>query len=95
MDKDRITGSTKDFAGRVEGTVGNIAGDTKARRMVSLARQRALPRICMVKRKIWHEMQRTRQPTTRRGPMKIAATRSAMARKLSHRESRRIRWVRL
>jgi translation initiation factor IF-1 len=30
MDKDRITGSAKDFAGKVEGTVGNIAGDTKA-----------------------------------------------------------------
>jgi uncharacterized protein YjbJ (UPF0337 family) len=30
MDTDRVTGSTKDFAGKVEGTVGNIAGDTKA-----------------------------------------------------------------
>jgi uncharacterized protein YjbJ (UPF0337 family) len=29
MDKDRIAGSAKDFAGKVEGTVGNIAGDTK------------------------------------------------------------------
>jgi uncharacterized protein YjbJ (UPF0337 family) len=29
MDKDRIVGSTKDFAGRVEGTVGDIAGDVK------------------------------------------------------------------
>jgi uncharacterized protein YjbJ (UPF0337 family) len=27
MDKDRIAGSAKDFAGKVEGTVGNIAGD--------------------------------------------------------------------
>jgi len=38
MDKDRITGSTKDFAGKVEGTVGNIAGDTKAQ-ADGLARQ--------------------------------------------------------
>ena len=30
MDKDRITGSARDFAGKVEGTVGNMAGDTKA-----------------------------------------------------------------
>ena len=29
MDKDRIAGSAKDFAGRVEGTVGDIAGDAK------------------------------------------------------------------
>src|ERR1700694_1717743 len=30
MDKDRIAGSAKDFAGKVEGTVGDIAGDPKA-----------------------------------------------------------------
>ena len=29
MDKDRIAGSAKDFAGRVEGTVCDIAGDAK------------------------------------------------------------------
>jgi uncharacterized protein YjbJ (UPF0337 family) len=29
MDKDRITGSAKDFAGKVEGAVGDIAGDAK------------------------------------------------------------------
>jgi uncharacterized protein YjbJ (UPF0337 family) len=29
MDKDRIAGSAKDFAGKVEGAVGDIAGDTK------------------------------------------------------------------
>jgi uncharacterized protein YjbJ (UPF0337 family) len=29
MDKDRIAGSAKDFAGKVESTVGNIAGDAK------------------------------------------------------------------
>ena len=29
MDKDRIAGSAKDFAGKVEGVVGNIAGDAK------------------------------------------------------------------
>jgi uncharacterized protein YjbJ (UPF0337 family) len=29
MDKDRIAGSAKDFAGKVEGAVGNIAGDAK------------------------------------------------------------------
>jgi uncharacterized protein YjbJ (UPF0337 family) len=29
MDKDRIAGSAKDFAGKVEGTVGDIAGDAK------------------------------------------------------------------
>ena len=29
MDKDRIAGSAKDFAGNVEGTVGGIAGDAK------------------------------------------------------------------
>ena len=28
MDKDRIAGSTKDFAGKVEGAVGDMAGDT-------------------------------------------------------------------
>jgi uncharacterized protein YjbJ (UPF0337 family) len=38
MDKDRTTGSTKDFVGKVEGTVGNIAGDTKAQ-ADGLARQ--------------------------------------------------------
>jgi uncharacterized protein YjbJ (UPF0337 family) len=38
MDKDRITGSTRDFASKVEGTVGNIAGDTKAQ-ADGLARQ--------------------------------------------------------
>ena len=30
MDKDRIAGSAKDCAGKVEGTVGDIAGDAKA-----------------------------------------------------------------
>ena len=29
MDKDRIAGSAKDFAGKVESTVGGIAGDAK------------------------------------------------------------------
>jgi uncharacterized protein YjbJ (UPF0337 family) len=29
MDKDRIAGSAKDFAGKVEGSVGNLAGDAK------------------------------------------------------------------
>jgi len=29
MDKDRIAGSAKDFAGRVEGAVGDIAGDAR------------------------------------------------------------------
>jgi uncharacterized protein YjbJ (UPF0337 family) len=29
MDKDRIAGSAKDFAGKVEGAVGDIAGDPK------------------------------------------------------------------
>ena len=29
MDKDRVAGSAKDFAGRVEGAVGGIAGDAK------------------------------------------------------------------
>jgi uncharacterized protein YjbJ (UPF0337 family) len=29
MDKDRITGSAKDFAGRVEGAVGDMTGDTE------------------------------------------------------------------
>ena len=38
MDKDRITGSTKEFAGKVEGAVGNVAGDTKAQ-ADGLARQ--------------------------------------------------------
>ena len=30
MDKDRISGSAKEFAGRVEGAVGEMAGDAKA-----------------------------------------------------------------
>jgi uncharacterized protein YjbJ (UPF0337 family) len=29
MDKDRIAGSAKDFAGKVEGSVGNVAGDAR------------------------------------------------------------------
>lgn len=29
MDKDRIVGSAKDFAGKAEGTVGNMAGDAR------------------------------------------------------------------
>ena len=29
MDKDRIAGSAKEFAGKVEGTVGGIAGDAR------------------------------------------------------------------
>jgi uncharacterized protein YjbJ (UPF0337 family) len=29
MDKDRIAGTAKDFAGRVEGAVGEMTGDTK------------------------------------------------------------------
>ena len=29
MDKDRIVGSAKDFAGKVEGAVGNAAGDAR------------------------------------------------------------------
>jgi uncharacterized protein YjbJ (UPF0337 family) len=29
MDKDRIAGSAKDFAGKVEGDVGSMAGDAK------------------------------------------------------------------
>src|SRR4029077_1096959 len=30
MDKDRIAGSAKDFAGKAEGAVGGMAGDNKA-----------------------------------------------------------------
>ena len=29
MDKDRIVGSAKDFAGKVEGAVGDMTGDAK------------------------------------------------------------------
>jgi uncharacterized protein YjbJ (UPF0337 family) len=29
MDKDRIIGSAKDFAGKAEGTIGNMAGDAR------------------------------------------------------------------
>jgi uncharacterized protein YjbJ (UPF0337 family) len=29
MDKDRIAGSGKDFVGKVEGAVGDIAGDSR------------------------------------------------------------------
>jgi uncharacterized protein YjbJ (UPF0337 family) len=29
MDKDRIAGSAKDFAGKVEGTVGDVSGDAR------------------------------------------------------------------
>ena len=29
MDKDRIAGSAKDFVGKVEDTLGDIAGDAK------------------------------------------------------------------
>ena len=29
MDKDRIVGSAKDFAGKVEGAVGDVTGDAK------------------------------------------------------------------
>ena len=29
MDKDRIAGSAKDFAGKVEGAVGSMTGDAK------------------------------------------------------------------
>ena len=29
MDKDRIAGSAKDFAGKVEGTAGDVVGDAK------------------------------------------------------------------
>jgi len=31
MDKDRIAGSAKDFAGKVEGAVGDMAGDARTR----------------------------------------------------------------
>jgi uncharacterized protein YjbJ (UPF0337 family) len=31
MDNDRIIGSAKDFAGKVEGTIGDIAGDAETR----------------------------------------------------------------
>jgi len=30
MDKDRVAGSAKDFAGKVEGAVGDMAGDAQA-----------------------------------------------------------------
>jgi uncharacterized protein YjbJ (UPF0337 family) len=29
MDKDRYAGSAKDFAGKVEGTVGDVTGDAR------------------------------------------------------------------
>jgi uncharacterized protein YjbJ (UPF0337 family) len=29
MDKDRVAGSAKDFAGKIEGTLGGIAGDAR------------------------------------------------------------------
>jgi uncharacterized protein YjbJ (UPF0337 family) len=40
MDKDRISGSAKDFADKVEGTAGDIADDTKAQ-MAGRAREAA------------------------------------------------------
>ena len=36
MDKDRIAGSAKDFAGKVEGAVGSLAGDAKTREVEGL-----------------------------------------------------------
>ena len=38
MDKDRVAGSAKDLAGKAEGTVGDLAGDAKAK-AEGLARQ--------------------------------------------------------
>ena len=40
MDKDRITGSAKDFAGKVEGAAGDIAGDAQ-NKAASRAREAA------------------------------------------------------
>ena len=43
MDKDRIAGSAKDFAGKVEGVVGDIAGDAKTQAAAHFHRQRGRP----------------------------------------------------
>jgi hypothetical protein len=49
MDKDRIAGSAKDFAGKVEGAAGSMAGDAKTRPRASSAKSKDWCRTCTVR----------------------------------------------
>jgi uncharacterized protein YjbJ (UPF0337 family) len=95
MDKDRISGSAKDFADKVEGAAGDIAGDTKAQiagrtREAAGAVQnplRASKRVCA-------RGDRRRNQLCQRGLMRTAATRSTMYRELYGRGFMQIRLAR-
>ncbi len=89
MDKDRITGSAEDFAGKVGNTVGGMTGDAKAQ-AEGLARQTAgKAQNLYGQTRDGPAKPRTPQPTTPVKPMKTAAMPSATARKPSQKESRR------
>ena len=45
MDKDRIAGSAKDFAGKVESTVGDMAGDAKTQAEITSAFDRLVNKL--------------------------------------------------
>ena len=80
MDKDRIVGSAKDFAGKVEGAVGEMTGDAKTQ-AEGRAREARLTSPMP-------------PSTTPRTPTRTAATPFAAGRKLLRKPCRIIRLAR-
>jgi hypothetical protein len=79
MDKDRIAGSAKDFAGKVEGSVGDIAGDPKTQ--AASARRQAQRRTYTARPRMQRVKLRTPPPATPKTLMRTAAILSVTARK--------------
>ena len=91
MDKDRIAGSSKDFAGKVEGAVGEIAGDSKSQ---AAGHARETAGICTAKQRMQRATPRMPRSATPKTLMRTAAIPSTTAHKRSRKRYRTIRSVR-
>ena len=73
MDKDRIAGSAKDFAGKVEGAVGDIAAMPRPRPRAGPAKPPARCRICTARPRMPRATPAMPPSTMPRTPMRTAA----------------------
>jgi len=95
MDKDRIAGSAKDFAGEVEDTVGDIVGDAKTRAAGRVREATgAMQDLYGHTSRMLRAALRTPPSATPKTRMRIAAILSVTARKRFRRRCRPTRSVR-
>jgi len=91
MDKDRIVGSAKDFAGKVEGTVGGIAGDARTQAAGQVREATGTAQTCTARPKMRRAKLRMPPLTTQKTLTRTAAILSVTVRRQLRRRCRKTR----